>query len=291
MADSSHPDTQEWLTAHSPQTQTSWLFYAVTRIRGSYVPVAVTAYSPTPADKYPEVLSVEHSSRKVTGVIYGHQIASSVLACVRIFSELANKQFILAEMDLASEHYRDLPSALMPEMHLPEHRDNLRDTVQAAGAKFPFIQTCLEHGAANDIADAAVRADFWMTLPLRVAYRRHASFGAVVVDITDLKDVGYGIVASTVHNQTTKEYAASEDGVRDYKNLRQMLAEDQGRSVLGVGEYLRLADNDGGCCSHVAKSRIQADVESLSQARKVGMEALHGKTVTCLGYCTVHARC
>lgn len=281
MASANLPD-EDWVTAPIPQSQTSWLFYAVTRIRGSYVPVAITAYSPAPIKKYPEVLASEHLPHKVTGVVYGHQIATSVLACVRIFSDPANRQFILAEMDMASEHYRHMASILVPEISLPEHRDDLYDTVRGVisdGARFPFIQTCLKHGAATDAIDAGIRADCWrLNMPLRMAYRRHPSFGAVVIDITDLNDVAYGIIASEVLNQTRPGYEISDEvAVKNYKKIRQVLGQDQERLVLGVSEYLRLADNDGSCCAHLAKQRIEADIEALSQIRTVGMGVLHGE--------------
>lgn len=276
------------MTLSALHPQTSWLFYAVVSIRGSYLPVAVTAYSPEPADSYPERIAAEHRSDKVTGVIHGHQIASKALACVRILSDSANRQQVTVETDLASELYQDLSSVLTPEFVLQERREDLRQAVlqeegEPRGVTLPFIQKCLEHGAASDPIDASLAADCWLTMPLQTTYRRHPCFGVVVIDVTDPGDVGYGIVASLVRTQTRGPYVVEpEEGdppgmIREQSDVRQVLVGDQRKFVLSVDDYLKLADSDGSCCSQPADRRIKADIESLSKMRTVGMEALYSK--------------
>lgn len=279
------PASPGWMTLGALHPQTSWLFYAVARIRGIYVPLAVTAYSPAPADLYPEQLASAHRDDRVTGVIHGHQVASKVLTCLRIFADPANRQQVRAEVHRASELYRDLPSVLLPELVLPERREDLRQVEGVPAAPMlPFIQTCLEHGAASDPIDASLTSGCWVTMPLRTTYRRHPYFGAVVIDVTDPEDVGYGIVASLVRTQVVGPYMVeAEEGdpegmIREQVDVRQVLVGDQSRCVLGVDEYLRSKGSDESCyCKQVANGRIEGDVERLGKMCTVGMEALNGK--------------
>ena len=109
-------------------------------------------------------------------------------------------------------------------------------------------------------------------------YHRNPFYGAVVIDLTDPEDLGYGIIASKVNNLVSPGYKIKYEGTTESPGLfKQVLAGDQGRNILNVTEYLRLADNDGSCCSSWAEGRIEAHIQALSQCRTIGLEAVQSK--------------
>ncbi|OJD13216.1 hypothetical protein AJ78_06308 [Emergomyces pasteurianus Ep9510] len=167
----------------------SWAFFVVSKIGGRHRPLAVISC----------VGVVEECASLRRG--------SLLLACRRLLAVLgdpANRRAIQAELALATDYYIRRGSNFCPEVaELPEfrrtHDVDCRfsdwDTVTAAA--FPFITSCAFQAIAVDPLDPCPRNVF--VEALGSVYRDTSlEWGMVIVDISDLEVLHYGLVAFPV---------------------------------------------------------------------------------------------
>jgi hypothetical protein len=130
-----------------------------------------------------------------------------ILACLRlinIFSDLENRAPILAEISLAQKFYKgkeNVPAIGIPASKTPSNSSlDGRQWITDA-PEFPFILTCLFLGVDGDPARAGSWGGNVRTEKLgSVDPGNRLDDGMVVVDISDLDRIGYGIIGFRVQN-------------------------------------------------------------------------------------------
>ncbi|OIW23584.1 hypothetical protein CONLIGDRAFT_649611 [Coniochaeta ligniaria NRRL 30616] len=169
----------------------SWLFYIVASVGpgGSYRQLAVTLLEATATSDH-----------------CGSNLIRPCLNIVTILSDAANQLAIQGELRLAEEFYKDghkPPRAELPESNaspgiLELEGDGPEHGWDRGLREFPFLSACLLLGAGYDPVTGAsydVRTE-----PLGTAYRDdNLEYGMVILDISDLDEIRYGIVGFTVH--------------------------------------------------------------------------------------------
>ncbi|KAI8953887.1 hypothetical protein F4801DRAFT_588056 [Xylaria longipes] len=182
--------TPYWRSLEPPTGPNSWIFFTVAKLGSCYQPVAaVSSVGGLPEES-----------------LQGTPLTVCCQRIVTIFSDPANHTAIRGELALADAYYaRDgaRKDRLMP-VELPElSRRNpgdprrFRPWDRTSVVPFPFIAASLLQGVAFDPRlgrGAPARPE-----PLATVYRdTDLEWGMVVVDITDLKRVRYGIVGFAV---------------------------------------------------------------------------------------------
>jgi hypothetical protein len=164
----------------APQGPKGWVIYIVADIVDNYRPLAVAIL--WRADR----LTVKHAEV----IAFCHHIVS-------IFSDPANKLAIASEMNLAAEFYHAPRNLRLPVQEL--HRfDDQKGFWNLGGPRvdycripeFPFISTSLLLAGALSVGDRP------MPMPLGAVFRDENPYlGMIVLDISKLEDLKYGIVA------------------------------------------------------------------------------------------------
>ncbi|KAF5008050.1 hypothetical protein FDECE_5632 [Fusarium decemcellulare] len=181
----------------------SFLFYIVANVGpdGAQRPLAV-ALRPG-VDEKP---GSEHRVKRVLG---------DIVRLLHVLSEPANRVAIEAERALAAAWYSSSDYGV-----LPPQRPEVPDAVQPpwyikAGSpfvqprpelpwnhgisEFPFISTCLLLGLMSDPVYTTRPHDVQFQ-PLATAFRDdRREYGMIVLDISDMDNIGYGIVAFPIH--------------------------------------------------------------------------------------------
>ena len=216
--------TPHWRATGSADVQGpfSWVFFAVARVAGRHRPVAV-------------VSSVGDNEGSES--LMGGPLAAACQRIITIFSDRANAPAVRAELALADGFYmrtrddgRGRDEYRPDRVHLPEldrralQRD-LRYPPWDHGTvpEFPFIAACLLHGVGFDARTGMTRPA--RPQPLGTVYRDTSlEWGMVVIDITELEAIRYGIVGFTV---TSAVFVESEADARRRAAFR----------VLGPGAF------------------------------------------------------
>ena len=139
--------------------------------------------------------------------IQGHQVTRYCLQTINILSDPGNRTAIRVELDLATDFYRnDAEEVLLPRVRLPElnrwisspELDSKRfRRWDHSLSQFPFIATCLQVGIGYNPADGS--EDAMRKEPLgTVFYDDTLEYGMVVIDISDLNDIRYGIIGLSI---------------------------------------------------------------------------------------------
>ncbi|KFY05267.1 hypothetical protein O988_00130 [Pseudogymnoascus sp. VKM F-3808] len=180
-----------------PTDPYSWVFFVVSQIGGRHRPVAV-------------VSSLTDNSNDMETQIHGYALTAACHRIITIFSDKANHRAIRAELSLAAGYYvRDGTREYSPELvELPELNrrdfnptDRRRDWYHAGVREFPFISACLLQGVAFNTQQCYAHPAF--PEPLGTVYRDTSiEWGMVVIDITNLDAVSYGIVGFSVGPMT-----------------------------------------------------------------------------------------
>ncbi|KAI1109948.1 hypothetical protein F5Y14DRAFT_455530 [Nemania sp. NC0429] len=218
--------TPYWKPTGPTEGPNSWVFFAVAHIAGRHRPVAV-------------VSSTGDSSEPVES-LQGYPLVACCRRAVTIFSDPENRAAVRAELALAHMYYQrgeSRPSEVPDPVELPDLR---RYRGPAPGRwrpwdhdrvhEFPFIAACLLQGVAFDPQSG--RTCRTLPEPLGTVYRDSSlEWGMVVVDITDVSAVRYGIVGFPVHRA---------------RFVPSLQAENQRYGAMGVGYFpsgeLRLVD-------------------------------------------------
>ncbi|KAH8662573.1 hypothetical protein BX600DRAFT_437953 [Xylariales sp. PMI_506] len=181
--------TPHWASVGPYTGPQSWAFFVVTHVAGCHRSVAV-------------VSSVGGTSPEES--LQGYPLVAACERIVNIFADRANHTAIRGELVLAVEYYIRGDRVYCPEsVELPDpSRIRSPKSVrsqswdQTGVAEFPFIATCLLQGVGFDAENKVtqlVRLE-----PLSTVYRdANTKWGMVVVDITNLDMVNYGIVGFT----------------------------------------------------------------------------------------------
>ncbi|KAI0855457.1 hypothetical protein F4860DRAFT_496272 [Xylaria cubensis] len=216
-----HPLT----TPHGPK---SWIFYVVAEIADRHRPMAVA--------------TIPQSD---TGSMSPAALLIACLHIVSVLSDPANKLTITSELSIAADLYRDDQDLPLPVYELPKmnSQEILRNLSGASSEEpdipeFPFISTCLllAGGLASGNGPPAAK-------PLGTVFRdANPYFGMVVFDISDLKNLKYGIVAFQSQNMVFFE---TLDNWRRWRDLGQepdgpqeeKVEEERPRHAMSAKEY------------------------------------------------------
>ncbi|KAJ5522338.1 hypothetical protein N7527_006453 [Penicillium freii] len=198
-----------------------------------------------------------------------HRLVADTLALIEILSDPANRAPLEAERALAEDWYRrskgdeahinkrpSVPDSPQPPFVVPDGRHKkpvlLRpqlpwydDTL----SEFPFITTCLLLGLLRDDSDAinsnSARPGDVQLQPLSTIFRGDcAEYGLVVIDISDLDSVKYGIVAFRMHYMAEVWYRGRSmgwDPVEDKPPLKEpdvILESSRPRVPLSIYQWL-----------------------------------------------------
>lgn len=173
-----------------------WVIFAVAKILGRYYPLGVIC-TPRPG--------------KLSNSIYDSERDDSIFASISrvicALSDQSNRNALEAELEMAVEYYSSgLAEKLLPGTTIPLHSDGYQAGTEAqetdnnTGYSFPFLVSCLLSGARED-PGCAQQLHNWDTLPHSTAYDdRNLEVNALVLDITDLANIGYGVVSRMIEN-------------------------------------------------------------------------------------------
>jgi hypothetical protein len=184
------PQTQT-TTQYIPDHPHAWLFFAVARMHDRHLPLAVV--------KWWENDNLSHLS--------GGPVPGACLRIISILSSPTNRKAIQCELSLAVRFYQDGHQAPLHELSEPErpaseHSPDPEEWRHRAHyerwdhlpAEFPFITSCVLLGSVH--WPGSWKSYHARLLPLGTVYRDTSfEYGMVVVDLTDLDNVSYGIVS------------------------------------------------------------------------------------------------
>lgn len=184
--------TPYWRQFGSPRDPYSFVFFVVAEVAGHHRPISVVS-SRGPA---------EPEDDDGLGSLQGFPLTAACKRIITIFSEKANRASIKAELSIAAAYYLREGEDYRPEpVELRENdaKDRHHTAVEiepwdhVSVREFPFITACLLQGVAFDPQESVcVQAT---PQPLGTVYRDTSiEYGMVVVDITELNAVRYGIV-------------------------------------------------------------------------------------------------
>lgn len=217
-----------------------WAIFVVAKILVRHYPLAVIC---TPR---PGRASVAPLSYATDGSFFG-----SLSRIITTLSDDTNRGALEAEQDLAHEYYSSgRADTLLPSLSIPLHSDGYpklekeRNTdASQKGYYFPFLVTCLLSGAHQDLTWAQ-DLSCWDVLPLATVYDDlNLEAGAIFLDITDLSDIGYGVVSSMIENfawlPTNKDpFTSTKLGSNVLMAARQQRVENNhSRRPLSMKEY------------------------------------------------------
>ncbi|PVH75070.1 hypothetical protein DL98DRAFT_575225 [Cadophora sp. DSE1049] len=184
--------TPYWRQFGSLRNPYSFVFFVVAQVAGRRRPIAVVS-SRGPA---------EPEDDDGLGSLQGFPLIAACKRVITIFSEKANRAAIKAELSLAAAYYMRDREEYRPELvELRENdakdRHHTRVEIEpwdhVSVREFPFITACLLQGVAFDPQES-----FCVQVtpqPLGTVYRDTSiEYGMVVIDITELNAVRYGIV-------------------------------------------------------------------------------------------------
>lgn len=228
----STPATPQWIHVGQPVEPNSWVFFVVAQIAGRYRPVAIVSS-----------ICAEDET------LQGYPLVAACHRTVSIFTDRANHRAVRAELALATGYYmRDgseycLEPVELPDLNrrmpLPDQRLWDRTRVR----EFPFIAACLLQGVGFDAQQGLTHVAY--PEPLGTVYRDTSPvWGMVVVDITNLDAVGYGIVGFSscemlIDTPQTRSSIRSMAALgRFTRGTHRVIEEVRPRSAMSATEYM-----------------------------------------------------
>jgi hypothetical protein len=218
-----------------PEGPWCFAFFVVANIAGHHRQIAVAT------SRYPNEL---------IPASVGSVVVGACQRLVHIFSDSANRLAIEGELALAANLYNEEPSFSAKPAELPKLNRwawSMSDPElhtkpwDRSLIEFPFISSCLLMGITNDPV-IRMRYPESRTHPLGLIYRDdNFAFGAVVIDLSDLSHVRYGIVAFAVQlfirlpEGTPWPSYSYYDGIGDDEPV---LEESRPRRPLSAVEYM-----------------------------------------------------
>ena len=181
--------------------------------------------------------------------VEGLPVARACLQVIDILSDPGNRTAIRAELGLAIDFYKnDSDGLLVERTELPELNRWWNDpTMDAKRSRawhrqfpeFPFISTCLLVGVGYDQSDGSknnARTELLGT----VYHDDSIEYGMVVVDISDLDDIRYGIVGFMVRQIVEIQDGADDDWDPCYDGYEGVptVEESRPRKPLSANEYM-----------------------------------------------------
>lgn len=160
---------------------------------------------------------------------------------IDILSDPGNSTAIRAELDLAAEFYKnDTEGALLPRVRLPElyrwinspELDAPRFRAwDSSLSQFPVIATCLHLGIGYNPVDGS--EDAVTKESLGTIYNDNTfEYGMVVIDISDLNAIRYGIIGFIIFKSD------GDFGTGDERSFPPFVEEDRPRRPLSVNDYV-----------------------------------------------------
>ncbi|KAL6897539.1 hypothetical protein GGI43DRAFT_428679 [Trichoderma evansii] len=176
-----------------------------------------------------------------------HRLLGDASRLLHVLLEPANRVAIEAERALAAAWYRSNDHTGLP-LQRPEVPDALPWSHDIR--EFPFVSTCLMLGLKSDSVYFTRPHDV-QAQPLATAFRNDRSeYGMVVLDISDMDDIRYGIVAfpfnymAEVQPDVYGRYGVIE-GWPPAREPDVVLAENRPRIPLSAGQYTTKAGYKG----------------------------------------------
>lgn len=175
-----------------------WVIFAVAKTWGRYYPLGVIC-TPRPG----------RLSNSLYDTRRDDSIFASISRLICTLSDQSNRNALEAELDMAVEYYSSGGAEkLLPATNIPLHSDGYEAGSEAeaqemnnnTGYAFPFLISCLLSGARDD-SGWMQQLHNWNTLPQSTVYDcLNLEVNAVVLDITDLANIGYGVVSRMIEN-------------------------------------------------------------------------------------------
>ncbi|KAH6874032.1 hypothetical protein B0T10DRAFT_499388 [Thelonectria olida] len=240
-----HPLEYRRLSTKSPR---SFLFYIVANVGpdDEQRPLAVALRQGDDMKVGPE-----HRVKRLLG---------NALRLVHVLSEPANRVAIETERALAAAWYRssdhagiplqrpEVPDAVQPPFRIKKRSPFLKPRAELPWShdirEFPFISTCLMLGLMSDPVYCTRPHDV-QAQPLATAFRDdRREYGMVVLDISDMDNIGYGIVAFPIHYmaEVQPDPYGNYDPIEGEPPAREpdvVLAENRPRLPLSAGQYTK----------------------------------------------------
>jgi hypothetical protein len=226
-----------WKPTGPPEGPNSWVFFAVAQIAGHHRPVAVVSST---GDNVEPAESLQ-----------GYPLTACCHRIITIFSDPENHAAVRAELALAATYYGGESRPSKAPVELPDLRryvapspERWRPWDHDRVPESPFIAACLLQGVGFDAQSG--RTCRTLLEPLGTVYRDSSlDWGMVVVDITDINAVRYGIVGFPVRRarfvpslQAEKQqYGATGTGYFPSGELR-LVDEVHPRQAMTASEYM-----------------------------------------------------
>ncbi|KAJ8130760.1 hypothetical protein O1611_g2869 [Lasiodiplodia mahajangana] len=258
MSDMAQPHTRMWYNAErhgiyaytslATTSPRSFLYYVVAAIGPdkSHRPLAVAYRQGLCADPNPK-------TRKCTEDRVG-QVIEDCMRLFNIFTEPSNRTSLEAELSLAASWYQgpdyrtpdrvEVSDLEQPDLNFSwsEKTQELPELPWQGGLReFPFISTCLRLALSR----RGRRSGQVQEQPLGTVFRDDKmEYGMVVLDISDLNQIRYGIIGSVIKymaevNVTrTGDWDAVEDGPPE-KPAVPTVEEPRNRAPLTFDQYLK----------------------------------------------------
>ncbi|TQV99225.1 hypothetical protein IF1G_01440 [Cordyceps javanica] len=224
----------------------SWIFFVVAGIGGRRQPLAAVSWTGVGEDG------------SVPG---GWSVLSCCCRLLAAFRDPANRRALRAELALAHDfHLNEAAAAAGPGRKVAELRecnrspswdDRFNDWDTVSTARFPFIASCAFQAVASDPFDTNPRHAF--VEPICTVYRDTSiEWGMAVIDITDLHDPAYGLVAfPVVPMKFTPDHAAAVRAVSadphpwyETQGELRVMYEDRPRQPLSAVDYIARFDDE-----------------------------------------------
>lgn len=209
----------------------SFLFFVVAKVGPgeSHRPVSVTLWQ---------------GGLSPNEAVQGLPVARACLQAIDVFSDPGNRTAIQGELNLATGFYKnDHDGLLVPRTELPElNRWQNSPSLDAKRqrvwnhhlAEFPFISTSLLLGVGYDQSNGSknnARNEL-----LGTVYRDSSiEYGMVVIDVSDLDDIRYGIVGFAIEIQG-EDLDSGDDDISEMGVPT--VEEHRPRKPLSVNEYM-----------------------------------------------------
>ncbi|KAJ8120806.1 hypothetical protein ONZ43_g2582 [Nemania bipapillata] len=251
------PFTPYWRPVGPLAGPNSWVFFVVARIASRHRPVAVVSS----VGDFEPVESLQ-----------GYPLIACCRRIVTIFADSANHAAIRAELALAASYYvGDGSCEYCPEpVELPEFNRMQPPRIphpwdRTRFCEFPFIAAYLLQGVSFD-AQVGRTAPALLE-PLATVYRDSSiEWGMVIIDITELDVVRYGIVGFTVSmakfipslaaERTPFSMGATGTGVFERGDLR-VMDELRPRRAMSAAEYMAKFDYEASAYGNAAERLAQ----------------------------------
>lgn len=179
-----------WKAVGPPSDPYSWAFFVVAEIAGRHCPIAVVSSLGSNTDDW---------------TLQGPALTATCQRIVTIFKNPTNHPAVRAELALAAGYYtRHDDSKYLDHVELPElNRIMSQPTLRrmrpwySGMQEFPFTTACLLNGVGFDAQQGV--SNTAQPEPLGTVYRDTSiEWGMVVIDITKLDAIHYGIVGFNV---------------------------------------------------------------------------------------------